>query len=108
MIFKKQPPLILCVVDGNENLFKGFADGHQGGRLAAQDLTRQIAMYLNAEGVEGFKHISFWITVYFNRGELLEKLILNNICTSQQFDAFVSVSEFAWPAILNFNLFTGF
>ncbi|KAJ6509954.1 hypothetical protein C8R47DRAFT_774647 [Mycena vitilis] len=84
-------PLIICVINGDEKLFKGLAQGQQGGIAAAQELTQQIATYLSVEHVEIFgRQISFWMTVYFNRGELLDRLIGNNICSVQQFESFLA------------------
>ncbi|KAJ6539205.1 hypothetical protein B0H19DRAFT_1177691 [Mycena capillaripes] len=89
-LFENQNPLILCVINGDEKLFNGFAQGQQGGIAAAQELTQQIATYLSAEDLLIFGRISFWITVYYNRGELLDTLIGNNICSVPQFEAFVA------------------
>ncbi|KAJ7047511.1 hypothetical protein C8F04DRAFT_1059127 [Mycena alexandri] len=89
-LFEKQSPLILCVINGDEKLFSGFGQGQQGGITAARDLTQKIATFLSAEDLQPSGRISFWITVYFNRGELLNRLIGNNICSAQQFDAFVA------------------
>ncbi|KAF7352911.1 hypothetical protein MVEN_01258400 [Mycena venus] len=89
-LFENQNPLILCVINGDEKVFNGFGQGHDGGVLAAQDLTQQIATYLTADELHIFGRISFWITVFYNRCELLDRLIGNNICSVQQFDAFVA------------------
>ncbi|KAJ7276254.1 hypothetical protein B0H12DRAFT_10813 [Mycena haematopus] len=86
-----ESPLILCVINGDEKLFSTFAQGQEGGVVAAQSLTQQIATYLSADDLHlKFGRISFWITVYFNRGELLDRLIGNNVCSVQQFEAFVA------------------
>ncbi|KAJ7781389.1 hypothetical protein B0H16DRAFT_1818649 [Mycena metata] len=66
-LFEKQNPLILCVINGDEKLFSGFGQGQQGGMDAARDPNPK------------------------NRHrELLDRLIGNNICSVQQFDAFVA------------------
>ncbi|KAJ7368174.1 hypothetical protein DFH08DRAFT_830608 [Mycena albidolilacea] len=92
-IFKRdlfENPLILCVINGDEKLFNTFAQGQEGGKFAAKTLTQEIATYLSADELHKLGRISFWITVYFNRSELLDRLIGNNICSVQQFDAFVA------------------
>ncbi|KAJ7507656.1 hypothetical protein B0H11DRAFT_132952 [Mycena galericulata] len=91
-LFDNQNPLILCVINGDDKLFNGslLVRGQQGGIAAAQGLTQTIATYLSSEGLLIFGRISFWMTVYFNRGDLLDKLIGSNICSVQQFDAFVA------------------
>lgn len=65
--------------------------GYQGGRIAAQKLTQSIAEQLSNEEVHVYGRLSFWITVYFNRSELAESLATNNICSPEQFQAFLSV-----------------
>ncbi|KAF8211261.1 hypothetical protein K438DRAFT_1806988 [Mycena galopus ATCC 62051] len=89
-LFDNQNPLILCVINMDENPFNNFAEGREGGVLAAQTLTQQIASYLSADDLKNLRRISFWITVYFNRFHLLERLIRNNICSAPQFDEFVA------------------
>ncbi|KAJ6629143.1 hypothetical protein B0H10DRAFT_1988088 [Mycena sp. CBHHK59/15] len=80
-IFANQDPLILCVINGDENLFNAslLAQGQQGGITAVKLLTQTIATHLGAEGVQIFGRVSYWITVYFNRGELIDRLTGNNI-----------------------------
>ncbi|KAG6903386.1 hypothetical protein C0995_013139 [Termitomyces sp. Mi166 len=87
-----QNPLILCVVNGDENVFIRdlFVQGQQGGRAAAQQLTKSIAEYLSNEDVHVFGRLSFWITVYYNKVEWDDLLRTNNICTSEQFEGFLS------------------
>ncbi|KAJ7742451.1 hypothetical protein DFH07DRAFT_836520 [Mycena maculata] len=91
-LFENQNPLILCVINGDERLFNAslLAQGQQGGIAAGKGLTQTIATYLASEELPIFGRISFWITVYFNRGALLDRLISNSICSVQQFDAFVA------------------
>jgi hypothetical protein len=69
--------------------------GHQGGLVAAQRLTQEIANYLSTDDLHLFGRLSFWTTVYFNRGQLLDTLLCNNVCSVQQFDAFLAVRSFA-------------
>jgi len=90
--FGDQPPLILCVINGDEMLFNGslLAQGQQGGLVAAQRLTQEIANYLSTDDLHLFGRLSFWTTVYFNRGQLLDTLLCNSVCSMQQFDAFLA------------------
>jgi hypothetical protein len=85
--------LIICVINGDENIFVGglLAQGHQGGRTAAQHLTKAVAEYLANEDVHIFGRLSFWIVIFYNRLELTELLTSNNVCTMEQFGAFLSV-----------------
>ncbi|KAJ7499063.1 hypothetical protein FB451DRAFT_1204130 [Mycena latifolia] len=91
-LFENQNPLILCVINGDEKLFNEglLAQGHQGGMLAAQGLTQKIATHLSPDDLATFGRISFWITIYFNRGQLLDMLVGSNICSVQLFDAFLA------------------
>ncbi|KAK7061599.1 hypothetical protein R3P38DRAFT_2495455 [Favolaschia claudopus] len=88
--FVNQSPLILCIINGDEKLFTSFVQGQDGGHATAGSLTQQIANYLGPEGLHNCGEISFWITVYFNRCLLLDRLVANNICTVQQFDGFLA------------------
>jgi len=90
---KNQNPLILCVINGDENIFTGelLAQGQQGGRTAAQHLTKAVAEYLANENVHIFGRLSFWITIFYNKLELAGVLKGNSICTLELLDAFLSV-----------------
>ncbi|KAF9008911.1 hypothetical protein BDQ17DRAFT_1388607 [Cyathus striatus] len=85
-------PLILCVINGDENIFIGklLSQGCQGGRTAAQQLTKAIAEHLSSEEVHVYGRLSFWITIFFNKSALLEILLGNSICSQEQFEAFLS------------------
>jgi hypothetical protein len=89
---QNQSPLILCVINGDENVFSQslMVQGQQGGRQAAQALTKAIAEYLTSEEIQVFGRLSFWITVYYNKRNLVDLLAENNICTAEQFEAFIS------------------
>ncbi|KAF9469027.1 hypothetical protein BDZ94DRAFT_1286917 [Collybia nuda] len=87
-----QDPLILCVINGDENIFTRdlLIQGQQGGRAAAQHLTKGIAEYLSNEDVHIFGRLSFWVTVYYNKMELADSLQSHNVCTLEQFEAFLA------------------
>ncbi|OCH90721.1 hypothetical protein OBBRIDRAFT_583390 [Obba rivulosa] len=98
-VLESQNPLILCVVDGDSNIFSPvlLSQGHQGGRQAAQDLTKGIAEYLSQEDVQVYGRLSFWVTIYLNKRGLLSVLLEENICTADQFDGFISGLSQASP-----------
>lgn len=83
----------MCVINGDENIFIRdlLVQGQQGGRAAAQQLTKSIAEYLSNEDVHIFGRLSFWVTVYYNKMELTEILKTNNVCTPEQFEGFLGV-----------------
>jgi hypothetical protein len=87
-------PLILCVINGDEFLFKQdlVVQGYQGGRAAAQIITQSIAEYLANEDIHVFGRLSFWINIYLNRSALKESFLETNYCTPDQFDNFIAVS----------------
>ncbi|KAH6915291.1 hypothetical protein BKA70DRAFT_1420229 [Coprinopsis sp. MPI-PUGE-AT-0042] len=87
-----QNPLILCVINGNELLFDRelLVQGFQGGRVAAQEVTKTIAEHLTKEEVHVYGRISFWITIYFSKADILEALLSNNVCSEAQFNSFLS------------------
>ena len=89
---KNQSPLILCVINGDENVFPKslFIQGQTGGRQAAQSLTKSIAEYLANEDLQVLGRLSFWITIYYNKRNLLDLLLDNDLCTAEQFEAFLS------------------
>jgi len=89
---KNQSPLILCVINGDENVFPKslLIQGQSGGRQAAQSLTKSIAEYLANEDLQVLGRLSFWITIYYNKRNLLDLLLDNDLCTAEQFEAFLS------------------
>ncbi|KDR83573.1 hypothetical protein GALMADRAFT_653594 [Galerina marginata CBS 339.88] len=84
--------LILCIINGDDIVFnrEHLVQGYQGGRTAAQKLTQAIAEQLSSEEVHVYGRLSFWITIYFNKTELAEDLSANNICSQDQFAAFLN------------------
>ena len=89
---QNQSPLILCVINGDENVFPKslLIQGQTGGRQAAQSLTKSIAEYLANEDLQVLGRLSFWITIYYNKRSLLELLLDNDLCAAEQFEAFLS------------------
>ncbi|KAI6003868.1 hypothetical protein EDD15DRAFT_1248433 [Pisolithus albus] len=83
--------LVLCVIDGDACIFNDalLRQGHEGGRQAAQQLTKAVAEYLTRENVHTLGHLSFWITVYYNRLGLINVLERHKLCSPEQFEAFV-------------------
>ena len=64
--------------------------GQTGGRQAAQSLTKAIAEYLANEDLQVLGRLSFWITIYYSKRSLLDLLLDNDLCTAEQFEAFLS------------------
>lgn len=64
--------------------------GQTGGRQAAQSLTKAIAEYLANEDLQVLGRLSFWITVYYDKRSLLDLLLDNDVCATEQFEAFLS------------------
>ncbi|EGO27435.1 hypothetical protein SERLADRAFT_446663 [Serpula lacrymans var. lacrymans S7.9] len=91
--------LILCIIDADECLFTEslLKQGHNGGRHAAQQITKCIAEYLTNEDVHILGHLSFWISIYYNKRGLVESLISRGICSLEQFEAFVAGFSQASP-----------
>ncbi|KAG6378863.1 hypothetical protein JVT61DRAFT_13143 [Boletus reticuloceps] len=85
-----QSLLILCVVDGDACVFTEalLRQGHEGGRQAAQQLTKAVADYLTSEDIHVLGQLSFWITVYYNRIGLTSALERHQLCTPEQLEAF--------------------
>jgi hypothetical protein len=86
-----QNPLILCVLDGDAYIFTEtlLKLGQQGGRQAAQHITKGIAEYLSNEDIHVFgRGLSFWVTVFFNKSGLLNMLVGHDKCSAEQFESF--------------------
>lgn len=96
---QNQNPLILCIIHGDELVFNRefLTEGYHGGRAAAQQLTKAIAEHLSNEDVHLYGRLSFWITVYLNKRNLSETLVLNNVCSEEQFDSFLTGFGHASP-----------
>ena len=90
---QNQNPLILCIVNGDELVFNRelLNQGYQGGRTAAQQLTQAIAEHLSKEETQVYGRLSFWITIYLTKNELAEDLSAHNVCSQEQFQAFLAV-----------------
>ena len=90
---QNQNPLILCIVNGDDLVFNRelLNQGYQGGRTAAQQLTQAIAEHLSKEETQVYGRLSFWITIYLTKSELAEDLSANNLCSQEQFQAFLAV-----------------
>ncbi|KAJ7591209.1 hypothetical protein C8J56DRAFT_935005 [Mycena floridula] len=103
----KNSPLILCVINGDQALFKPeyLAQGEQGGAEAAQHLTKVIAEHLSTEDVHIFGRLSFWITIYLNKRDYLKWLVAEDICNADQFNAFLAGFSRASPRFLMIDCF---
>lgn len=84
-----------------------LSQGLQGGRQAAQELTKGIAEYLSQEEIQVFGRLSFWVTVYVNKRELLNTLVSEGLCTADQFESFTSGLSQASPRFLLVDVGTG-
>jgi hypothetical protein len=104
-----QNPLILCVIDGDGNIFTKslLAQGLLGGRQAAQQLTQGIAEYLANEDTHIFGRLSFWVSIYFNKAGLIDTLAGHNICTPEQYEAFLIGFSQASPRFLTIDVGPG-
>lgn len=99
---QSQSLLILCVIDGDACVFTEtlLRQGHEGGRLAAQQLTKAVADYLTSEDIHVLGRLSFWITIYYNRIGLAGVLQRHQICTPEQLEAFTMGFSQASPRFL--------
>jgi hypothetical protein len=95
---KDDNPLVLCLIDGDGNIFSQdlVSQGRVGGSQAAQLLTKGITDYL-AETEDGKDDPSssisgraqIWVSVYCNKSGLQETFTSRQLCTVDQFEAFV-------------------
>ncbi|KAI0088044.1 hypothetical protein BDY19DRAFT_907021 [Irpex rosettiformis] len=76
--FTEDNPLILCLIDGDGNLFAPYL-------VAEEGINDHMASVDNG-GFSGRGQI--WLTIYCNKKGLSETLTSNNVCTAEQFDEF--------------------
>ncbi|KZT20789.1 hypothetical protein NEOLEDRAFT_1140325 [Neolentinus lepideus HHB14362 ss-1] len=86
-----QSPLILCIIDGDRNVFVEslLIQGLQGGRQAAQQLTKGVAEYIQDQDLPIGSGVVFSVVIFFNKKRLLDTLVSHFICTADQLDAFL-------------------
>ncbi|KAJ3723138.1 hypothetical protein C8R42DRAFT_732303 [Lentinula raphanica] len=93
--FSNQDPLVLCVINGQNTFFNRqlLVQGFVGGQSAAHYLTKFISEYLTSEDNQlagRLSLLSFWISIYFNKSELVELLVNQNICSREQLEGFLA------------------
>ncbi|EIW79219.1 hypothetical protein CONPUDRAFT_138372 [Coniophora puteana RWD-64-598 SS2] len=100
--FMNQNQLVLCVIDGDACVFDEalLQQGLEGGRLAAQRLTKAVADFLTLEEECVLGRLSFWVSVYFNRSALVNSLARTSTCSVEQFNAFLMGFGQASPRFL--------
>lgn len=87
---KEDNPLILALVDGDGNIFSEdlLRQGQAGGRNAALMLTKGLTEHTATVDARISGRARVWLTVYCNKQGLSDTLIANDVCTSEQFEAF--------------------
>lgn len=88
--------MVLCVLDGDGTIFADhlLRAGLQGGREAARNLTNGMWDYLKGPDYDGHAHFNVWLSIYFNKGGLLDTLVRSDVCTADQFESFlVGISQ---------------
>ncbi|KAF9643842.1 hypothetical protein BDM02DRAFT_3122850 [Thelephora ganbajun] len=92
-------PLVLCLVDGDGNIFAPelVSTGHTGGAQAALLLNRGVMEHLKTLTGTPTKNPQIWLTIYCNLNGLRDTLINHHHCTIEQYDAFVEGFNKAAP-----------
>ncbi|KAJ3909282.1 hypothetical protein F5879DRAFT_934154 [Lentinula edodes] len=92
-------PLVLCVINGQKIFFNQalLMQGFMGGQNAAQYLTKAISDYLTSETVQIFGRVSFWVSIYFNKIELVNTLVGQDVCSREQLEGFLAGFSEASP-----------
>lgn len=102
---------MLCLIDGDGNIFSPdlITRGQAGGRQAAMLLTKGLMDHLtsinNSETAHGRGQL--WLTIYCNKSGLLETLIQNDVCSTEQFETFVVGFNQASPLFSIMDVGTG-
>ncbi|KAI0932235.1 hypothetical protein AcW2_000918 [Taiwanofungus camphoratus] len=108
---REDNPLVLCLIDGDGNIFSPdlITRGQAGGRQAAMLLTKGLMDHLtsinNSETAHGRGQL--WLTIYCNKSGLLETLIQNDVCSTEQFETFVVGFNQASPLFSIMDVGTG-
>ncbi|EJD55276.1 hypothetical protein AURDEDRAFT_78286 [Auricularia subglabra TFB-10046 SS5] len=90
-------PLVLVLLDGDGCIFQQelLNLGAAGGSKAAALLTRGINAHLEEE--LGARRADIWVTIFLNKRGLAETLAANNMCTTDEFDAFIQAFNQSAP-----------
>ncbi|KAK0465147.1 uncharacterized protein EV420DRAFT_1512997 [Desarmillaria tabescens] len=106
---KEDNPLILALVDGDGNIFSEelLRQGQAGGRNAAMMLTKGLTDYTAAVDARISARSRVWLTVYCNKQGLSDTLVANDVCTSEQFEAFFLGFNQAAPLFSIIDVGTG-
>ncbi|SJL05743.1 uncharacterized protein ARMOST_09079 [Armillaria ostoyae] len=102
-------PLILALVDGDGNIFTDelLRQGQAGGRNAAMMLTKGLTDHTATVDARRSARSRVWLTVYCNKQGLSDTLIANDVCTSEQFEAFFLGFNQAAPLFSIIDVGTG-
>ncbi|KAK0233206.1 hypothetical protein IW262DRAFT_1329215 [Armillaria fumosa] len=106
---KEDNPLILALVDGDGNIFTDelLRQGQAGGRNAAMMLTKGLTDHTATVDPRVSARSRVWLTVYCNKQGLSDTLITNDVCTSEQFEAFFLGFNQAAPLFSIIDVGTG-
>ncbi|KAK0198428.1 hypothetical protein F5146DRAFT_90024 [Armillaria mellea] len=102
-------PLILALLDGDGNIFTDelLRQGQAGGRHAAMMLTKGLTDHTAKVDARMSARSRVWLTVYCNKQGLSDTLIANDVCTSEQFEAFFLGFNQAAPLFSIIDVGTG-
>ncbi|KAK0456484.1 hypothetical protein EV421DRAFT_1752756 [Armillaria borealis] len=106
---KEDNPLILALIDGDGNIFTDelLRQGQAGGRNAAMMLTKGLTDHTATVDARRSARSRVWLTVYCNKQGLSDTLIANDVCTSEQFEAFFLGFNQAAPLFSIIDVGTG-
>ncbi|EIM88539.1 uncharacterized protein STEHIDRAFT_54771, partial [Stereum hirsutum FP-91666 SS1] len=82
--------LVLCIIDGSRSIFSPsyLRHGQEGGRRAGHELMTGIRQHLRPQIYP--EQLSIWISIYVDKAALRSDIILHDLCTPDQWDAFCS------------------
>ncbi|KAI0320638.1 hypothetical protein OF83DRAFT_1169181 [Amylostereum chailletii] len=86
----EEPRLALCIIDGTRSMFATpyLQQGDLGGRRAGEEFIRGIRQNMAEDANDTAKEPVLWIQIYVNKHKLVDDLIVNDCCTTDQFDQF--------------------
>ncbi|KAG8830455.1 hypothetical protein FRC18_008060 [Serendipita sp. 400] len=90
--FKSENPLVFCLLDGDGCIFSEeyLKQGHEGGALAAEQLSKGVMKYLRTNVEGSYTGAKIVTMVFLSKTGMESVLYRNGICRPEEFSAFMN------------------
>ncbi|KAG8818182.1 hypothetical protein FRC17_010911 [Serendipita sp. 399] len=107
--FQSENPLVVCLLDGDGCIFaeEYLKQGHDGGALAAEQLSRAVTKYLRANVERSYPGAKIVTMVFLSKTGMESVLYRNGICRPDEFGAFMNGFGGAHPLFSVVDVGTG-